>query len=383
MSLISTFTNASINGWRNPTTDNGYIQQTVIIPSIIGANYNFGFTCAISGDGNYCAISNSGVIDLAVYIFKNNNDGTWTEETRIPLTTVWPNDLALNYAGDYLVVGKTGLIEIYTRSGTTWSLQQNITGTADFGRVCDIDSNGTRIVTSDTSTSSNRGTIYVYSRAGTTWTLESSLVGSGGAAGDANGIAVAINDNGDYIISGAPRYGVTDVGAVYVYIRSGTSWSEQTRITGYTISQSGESARIMAINEDGSCLIFSATSGNPANPNYVHIYNRSGTSWSLTQTLTHISIFGWALAINAIGDIIVINAIADNSYTGILYVYKNINGLWTQIQTLNSNPSQTSANFTERHALDIDNLGTFIIGGASSMDTYATNSGSAFIFSNE
>jgi hypothetical protein len=75
MSLLSTFTNASINGWRSIFGQTSYLQQTALEPSTIAADYYFGYACAISGDNNYCIVSSDlASSDNAFYIFINNND---------------------------------------------------------------------------------------------------------------------------------------------------------------------------------------------------------------------------------------------------------------------------------------------------------------------
>lgn len=381
MSLLSTLTNASINGWRSTSVETSYLQQVALEPSTIAANYRFGYACAISGDNNYCTVSgNPAGGDPAIYMFKNNNDGTWTQQVRF---AGGANQLAINATGDYVVAGYTGSIRIYIRSGSTWTLQQTITGVSEFGRFCAIDSTGTRIVTSNYTNNSDRGALYVYKRTGTSWALEATLIATGAAVGDTNGLSVTINDDGSYIASGAPNFGATDAGAVYVFTRSGTSWSQQQRITGFTIAQTGDAARVMSINGDGTYLMFSApASGNPSGIGYTHIYIRTGSTWTLQQTLSQTGLFGWAVSINNAGNIAIINASADTTYTGKVYVYNRVGTAWNLIQSVITTPSQTNANFTERNALDINDLGTWFIGGATDMNTFGTNSGTAFIFSN-
>lgn len=87
--------------------------------------------------------------------------------------------------------------------------------------------------------SPSSGAAYVFVRDGATWTQQAYLKASNAEAGDWFGAAVAIS--GDTIVIGAPleRSSATgvngnqssnasaDAGAAYVFVRSGTSWSQQ------------------------------------------------------------------------------------------------------------------------------------------------------------
>lgn len=379
MSLLSTFTNASINGWRSIVGPTSYVQREALEPSTISSFYDFGYSCAISGDNNYYVVSNDfGSAVDAFYVFKNNNDGTWTEEAII---TGAANQLAINSTGDYIVAGGPGAVRIYIRSGTTWTLQQTITGTTDFGRYCAIDSTGTRMATTNYTNNSGRGAAYVYKRTGTTWALEATLIATGAAVNDNNGFSVTMNDDGTYIATGAPNYGASNEGAIYVFTRSGTTWSQQQRLTGFSASSS-TAGRTIAINGDGSYLMFSCANSVPAIAGFVHIYIRTGSTWTLQQTLSGLNVFGWALDINNSGDTVIINSIAYNSYQGIVHIYNRLGTSWALLQSVTTTPSQSNAGFTNRQGLSIDDSGSWFIGGATGMNTYGTASGTAFIFSN-
>ena len=75
------------------------------------------------------------------------------------------------------------------------------------------------------------GAAYVFTRSGTTWTEQAKLNASDLAVYDKFGHSVDINDNGTYIAVGAPGASRTSSstssgrGAVYIFTRSGTTWS--------------------------------------------------------------------------------------------------------------------------------------------------------------
>src|SRR5712664_2927351 len=94
------------------------------------------------------------------------------------------------------------------------------------------------------------GAIYVFTRSGTTWSQQAYLKASNAENGDSLGYAIAISQDGNTIAGGAadedcmmpgvfpPSPVVCDKdqpmdnssGAVYVFVRNGTTWTEQAFI---------------------------------------------------------------------------------------------------------------------------------------------------------
>jgi hypothetical protein len=103
-------------------------------------------------------------------------------------------------------------VKIYTRSGTTWSLEDTVTVTGGnsqyIGDNDNIRISGDTIVAGasryDTSNpySSNEGCAYVFTRSGTTWSQQALLTASDAGPSDYFGTSVDID--GDSIIVGAP-----------------------------------------------------------------------------------------------------------------------------------------------------------------------------------
>ena len=106
-----------------------------------------------------------------------------------------------------------------------------------------------------------QGSAYVFVRSGTTWSEQQKLTASDGAADDQFGWSVAIS--GETVVVGAR---VDDIGAnsnqgsAYVFVRSGTTWSEQQKLTasdgavddlfGYSVAISGETVVVGALFDD-------------------------------------------------------------------------------------------------------------------------------------
>jgi hypothetical protein len=126
-----------------------------------------------------------------------------------------------------------------------------------------------------TAAGAEAGAAYVFVRSGSVWTQQSELVASDGAPYDSFGTAVAVS--GDTAFVGVPyddTIAGTNVGSVYVYVRSGTLWSEQAHLFaadasansffGYSVSLDGDTAVVGAIGSPGG----------------VYVFVRSGTIWT-------------------------------------------------------------------------------------------------------
>jgi hypothetical protein len=129
----------------------------------------------------------------------------------------------------------------------------------------------------------NTGRAYVYRRqALNNWTLEQELIPSTVEAGGEFGKAVAIH--GDTVFVGAPGQdnGGTNLGSVYVFTRSGTTWTETEEIVcpganrAFGIAVACDSARLVAMDRDGTY----ATYGD------VYVYTYSAGVCALEDSFT-------------------------------------------------------------------------------------------------
>ena len=132
---------------------------------------------------------------------------------------------------------------------------------------------------------SQAGAAYVFVRNGTIWTQQAYLKASNTGAGDLFGYSVVLT--GDTLAVGAPFEdgsatgvngadddGTTDSGAVYVFVRNGTTWTQQAYIKasntgnddvfGGSLALSGDFLVVGATQEDGSGTGVNPTSDNLA-----------------------------------------------------------------------------------------------------------------------
>src|SRR5215204_5008638 len=118
-----------------------------------------------------------------------------------------------------------------------WLQRQKITSTprgvgAQFGNAVAVNGN-TMVVGArfDSTTASQAGAAYVYVLSGSTWTQQAVLLAPDGAAADKFGSAVAIGE--DTVVVGAYQddTAFSNGGSAYVFVRSGTTWTFQQKLT--------------------------------------------------------------------------------------------------------------------------------------------------------
>lgn len=159
-------------------------------------------------------------------------------------------------------------------------------GKSDFGDSVALSSDGdTALIGAPGSGRpfSNEGQVWVYTRSGSTWIQQAELRGSGemgwegepfpapGAAGF--GAAVAISSDGNTAVVGGP-YNYEAEGAVWVFTRSGSTWTQQAELRGVDIID-GYFGDSVALSSDGNTAVIS-----DEDLPVVFAFTRSGSTWS-------------------------------------------------------------------------------------------------------
>ena len=288
--------------------------------------------------------------------------------------------------------GGTGSAYIYVLTGGSWTLQQKLTasdGERDdaFGSHVAI-SGDTALVGAfgdAVGTNVNQGSAYVFVRTGTTWTQQQKLTATGGAANDIFGRSVAIA--GDSIVVGAAASAVTTnvyQGAVYVFLRTGTTWAQQAKLTagdGAASDYFGDSVAIA-----GDTVVVGATedaTGTNSRQGSAYVFVRSGTTWTQQSKLTAgdgtpEDYFGFSVAVA--GDTAVVGTLQDvgaNFQQGSAYVFVRTGTAWTQQQKLAASDGAANDSFGNSVSVLGD---TVMIGAAGDANGTNVRQGSAYLF---
>jgi hypothetical protein len=298
----------------------------------------FGFSVALSGDTALVgAINDVGVKNNqgSAYVFTRSGS-TWTQQAELTASDGAASDFfgrSVALSGDTAVIGASGddslqgSAYVFTRSGSTWTQQAKLT--ASDGAVGDLFgfsvalSGDTALVgamNDDVGASNNQGSAFVFTRSGTTWTQQAQLTAIGGATNDDFGQSVALS--GDMAVIGAPGVDVVgndSQGAAYVFTRSGTTWTEQAQLTasdgaagdlfGIDVALSGDTAVIGAYGDD---VVGNTSQGS------AYVFTRWGKNWTQQAQLTASDgaagdNFGIAVALS--GDTALVGAWADDVVT--------------------------------------------------------------------
>lgn len=278
-----------------------YSSRTDLIPSI-GNTQTFGRSVTINGYGNTVAATQG---TGNVFIFDRSGN-TWNQIQliNIGVTLVTGTGINLNETGNYLVAQQlVGNTFIYSRTGNTYSLQQTINANiSGSGPGAKFDANANRLIISDVGyPGTGIGRVYVYTRSGNTWSLEQSLNPTPNSTGQLFGSATAINADGTKILVGALTFGSpTASGRVYSFSRTGNTWSQTQVLSASDIQAQSAFGSSISIDNTGTQAVIGAYgfdgSGNISNnQGKAYFFSSSNNTWTETQSVQAPVITGSAL----------------------------------------------------------------------------------------
>lgn len=382
-----------------------YTQQKLVANDGVAEDF-FGYSVALSGD---TAVVGSfkdddqilGVDAGSAYVF-TRSDKIWRQQAKLTAIDGATDDTFggnVVLSGDTVVVGamrdddkgeNSGSAHVYIRSEGNWSHQTKILAVDGakgdaFGQSLALSGNTVIIgAPRDDDNGEDTGSVYVFTRIGANWHQQAKLTADDGVDGDLFGISVAIS--GDTVLVGADLHDAVapNAGAVYVYTRSGNSWSQQAKLTaadgsktdifGVRVALSGDTALISARRDDDDIMGVDAGSA--------YVFVRSGTSWAQQAKLTAPDgvaddRFGRSVAL--FGDTALIGAMfrddkGENS--GSAYLFKRNGNTWMYKSKLTAPDGSTDDVFGWSVAITHD---TGIV-GASRDDDNGNESGSVYVF---
>ncbi len=369
---------------------------------VIGARGESSNAMGVNGDGSNNSASSAG----AAYVFVRSGT-TWSHQAYLKASNTDTNDnfgFSVAISGDTIVVGAQG------EDG------------ASTGVNGDETSNG----------ATNSGAAYVFVRNGTTWSQQAYLKASNTDSIDGFGFAVAIS--GDTIVVGAPSEASISTGvngnatnnnlfgsgAAYVFVRSGTIWSQQAYLKasntgpsdffGTSVGVSGDTVVVGAPDEDSAATgVNGDQSSNAAlESGAAYVFVRSGTTWSQQAYLKASNTeafdrFGNTRALAISGDTIVAGSSAENGNAtgvngvetgtlfnaGAAYVFVRSGGSWSQQAYAKASNTGSSDSFGQSVSVSGDVVAVGAGGEASNASGIGGNqsnnslsaSGAVYVFS--
>ena len=307
----------------------GWAQEAYIKASNLEAGDIFGHSVALSGDtlavgatgedspdtgvnsgqgGNDTATADSG----AVYVFRRDTNGGWAEEAYVKAFNTDGNDqfgIGVALSNDTLAVGASG--------------EDSVSADAQLD---------------DSATDS--GAVYVFRRTNGNWAQEAYLKASNVGARDRFGQRVALSN--DLLAVAAPQEdsastgvngvqandGAADSGAVYVFERTGTAWTQEAYVKasntagldnfGQSVALAGDVLAVGAFFEDSASAGVGGddTDDSLDDSGAAYVFVRAASGWTQAGYIKAFNpggsdLFGFSVALG--GDALVVGASNEDS----------------------------------------------------------------------
>jgi hypothetical protein len=390
-------------GARYPLTIDPIAQQAYLKAHQVNADDRFGGSVSVSGDTVVVGASEESSSTTGVNSTPNES-GTWT-----------------------------GAAYVFVRSGTTWTQQaylkaHQVNNYDQFGISVAVSGDtvvvGARWESSSTTgvnstpneNSDASGAAYVFVRSGTIWSQQAYLKAHQVNADDNFGGSVSVS--GDTVVVGArgesssttginstPNESAAGAGGAYVFVRSGTNWTQEAYLKahqvnpgdnfGNSVAVSGDTVVVGALFEDSSTTqINSLPNEDAQEAGAAYVFVRSGTNWMQQAYLKAGNAgaqdqFGLSVAVS--GDTVVVGANLeeiDNVFsTGAAYVFVRDGTNWTQQAYLRAGNPGLDDQFGNSVAVSGDTLvvGSFredssTTGVNSTPNESALAAGAAYVF---
>ncbi len=428
-------------------------------------------------DGNEA--DNSAPVSGAVYIFTRNGN-SWNQQAYIKASNTNAGDffgtaLSLSTDGNTLAVGATleasnaigiggdegnnsmlgsGAVYVFTRSSNTWSQQAYLkasnTDSLDlFGKALSLNADGNTLAVGANgeassakgvdgnqadNTANSSGAVYVFTRNANIWSQQVYLKASNTDVQDLFGENLSLSDDGNTLAVGATgeasaltgidrddtNNGSVATGAVYVFTRNNTIWSQQVYIKSFNAGMRDFFGGSLSLSADGNFLAVGAT-GEESNATgidgdeldnsaptsgAVYTFTRSGATW-IKQAYIKASntemddSFGWSLSMSDDGNTLAVGAKdeasnasgvggnqSDNSapLSGAMYTFTSSGGIWSQQAYIKASNTDASDFFGAAQGLSADG-NTLVVGAANEdsaagdqTDNTASNSGAVYLY---
>jgi FG-GAP repeat len=364
----------------------------------------FGFTVALSGDGNTLAVGTTAADSAAkgingnqadhsalnagaVYVFTRGG-GNWLQQAYVKASNAKASDqfgasLALSADGNTLAVGATG---------------ESSSATGVNGNQADTSMPGA-------------GAVYVFTRSGTTWSQQAYVKASNTGDkedGDQFGYSVALSSDGNTLATGAiaeksaatgingdqTNKGADGSGAVYVFTRNGDTWAQQAYVKPWNTTARGALfGYSVGLSGNGDTLAV-GTYDEDRGKGAVYIFTRTGSTWSQQNRLVASNAepgdsLGCSISISDDGNTVVAGAFDEDSLlrgiqppnegsndaasdvsTGAAYVFVRNGATWTQQAFIKATNTRLNDQFA--WALSLSRDGNTLAVGSHLEDSGAT-----------
>lgn len=332
---------------------------------------NFGHAVTVSGDGNTVLIGahREDVDTGSVYAYIREGEG-FVLQAKLS-SAVETNGDFFGYSvdvsndGNIAVVGapnddeQLGASFIFTRSSTTWNQRLKLTANdrtnlvnqnSHFGHSVAISKNATTVAIGAPNANDDSGSVYVFIDSETTWVQQAKLMAGDAVPGDLFGTVVTLSQDGNTLAVSAVEDD-TGAGSVYIFTRTGTTWTQQTKITASDRVNGDHFGHALDLSDSGDTLVVSAIDDDNSSGS-AYVFVRTGTTWTqVTKLVSSEALiadhFGRAVAISGEGNVITVSCDndAESENIGKVYIFCYIDGVWVEYSSLTAYDGDTEDQF--------------------------------------
>lgn len=310
--------------------------------------------------------------------------------------------VALSADGNTAIVGgpydnaSVGAAWVFARSNGAWTQQGAKLVGYDWAPTSDVVMQGssvalsgdgnTAIVGDPSDGGNSTGAVWVFTRSNSAWTQQGpKLVGSGAVAPAGQGVSVSLSADGNTAIIGGPVDN-GGAGAVWIFVRANGVWTQQgPKLVGSgAVGPAGQGMSV-SLSADGNIAIV----GGPADSNAAGatwVFTRSNGVW-LQQGAKLIgkgalgpAFQGNSVSLSADGNAALVGGPSDNNNAGATWVFTRSGAVWTEASKLLGHGAAANGSHQGASVSLSGDSNTAIVGGPTDSYNPPSGGGAAWIF---
>ena len=250
----------------------------------------FGTSVALSGNGKTALIGAlfNEASDGAAWIFIRSGS-TWKQQgPKLGTETAdnFGSSVALSSDGNTALISEpvgAGRVWIYVRAGAKWKQQGRLTGRgarglSEFGDSVALSGDAKTAIVGGSLDHEDVGAAWVFTRSGTHWKQQGPKLTARGERGTGQfGLSVAISADGKTALVGAPGDGRGAQGAAWIFTRSGSHWKQAAKLSGRGVPEAAAFGSSLALSASGSTALVGSRGISARGAAWIFV--RSGTTW--------------------------------------------------------------------------------------------------------
>ena len=327
----------------------------------------FGGSVAVSADGTTALVgapADGGLVG-AVWVFTRSGSA-WTQQGAKLTVPEAPGEepglcleepgecgigasVAISADGNTALVGsprqlgERGAAWVFTRSGATWTLREQLTageeeqGAGRFGVSVALSADGKSALVGAPRDNGQRGGVWAFRRTESGFAHDGAeLVGLLESGTGFFGRSIALSADGSAALIGSPG-AEGHAGAAWAYTRSATGWPRiGTQLGAAGESGAGRFGSSAALSADGRTALVGGR-GDAEDAGAAWVFTKNASGWSqqgskLTPSdESRRGWFGYSAALSANGDLALIGGPRDDNPLGAVWTFQRESGAWSQL----------------------------------------------------